>query len=465
MKTAVIRSTWMDGYGFRLDCSPYLGGALETKVLLEKLSLRKDDLRDVTAGIYHAGRESRQWVDSPQYGVPFISSSDLQKADLSDLPLISKKQVEKTPLFTIRRGYTLITRSGTIGKMAYGRPDMDGMACSEHVLRVVPDTAKIPPGYLYAYLSSKFGVPLVVSGTYGSIIQGIEPEHIAGLPVPRLGDSLENEIHVLVEKAAELRSRATAQIRNTGKALLDALGKPPDLGLSRAGTLTTIVSSRAMDKTRRSDAWFFNGRAVLVEKWIANHPNGVWRLGDIAEPFGVSPFKRVYVNGGEQGIGFFGSADIFKLDRTPESFISRAATRNIKKYVLPAGAILLASSGQLNGIIGKPQFVDSALAGKAASNHVLRIVPRSSRIPAGYLFAYLACREIGYPLIARTATGDSIPEIWPTYLSELPVLKSSERLMEKVHQEVVEAFEMRVKATEFESGARNRLEYALGKTV
>jgi type I restriction enzyme S subunit len=179
----------MDGYGYRLDCSPYLGGALETKILLEKLPLRKDTLKEVTTGIYHAGRESRQWVESPEYGVPFISGSDLQKADLSDLPLISKRQVAKTPHFTIRAGYTLITRSGTIGKMAYARRDMDGMACSEHVLRVVPDTEKIPSGYLYAYLSSKFGVPLVVSGTYGSIIQGIEPEHLLrdDVVVPRLG--------------------------------------------------------------------------------------------------------------------------------------------------------------------------------------------------------------------------------------------------------------------------------------
>ena len=236
MKQTVIRSTWMDGHGHRLDCSPYVGGAVETKVLLEKLPLPKNSLREITNGIYHAGREARQWVERREYGVPFISSSDLQKADLSDLPLISKKQVERTPLFTIRKGYTLITRSGTIGKMAYARRDMDGMACSEHVLRVVPDAVKISSGYLYAYLSSKFGVPLVVSGTYGSIIQSIEPEHISALPVPRLGDVVEHEIHTIVEEAAELRTRATAQLLNANENLLSAFGKPPDVGVSRAGT-------------------------------------------------------------------------------------------------------------------------------------------------------------------------------------------------------------------------------------
>ncbi|MHC5830793.1 MAG: restriction endonuclease subunit S domain-containing protein, partial [Nostoc sp.] len=79
--------------------------------------------------------------------------------------------------------------------MVYVRSDMAGMACTEHAMRVVPDVEKILPGYLYAYLSSKFGVTLVISGTYGSIIQGIEPQHLADLPVPRLGADIEEKVH------------------------------------------------------------------------------------------------------------------------------------------------------------------------------------------------------------------------------------------------------------------------------
>ena len=91
---------------------------MKRKILLENLPLPKVKLSEVTCGIYHAVRESRHWVESPEYGVPFISSGDLQKADLGDLPLISKLQVAITPAFTVKAGYTLITRSGTIGRMA-----------------------------------------------------------------------------------------------------------------------------------------------------------------------------------------------------------------------------------------------------------------------------------------------------------------------------------------------------------
>lgn len=185
-----VPSSWLENNGRRLDCGPYMSGALEARELLRKHIT--EPLSKVTSEIYHAGRESRIWVDSPEHGVPFMGSTDILAMDLSCLPLISKKQIASNPKFSIGKGWTLITRSGTVGRMAFARSDMDGVACSEHVMRVVPNESSIKPGYLYAYLSSRFGVPIVVSGTYGAIIQHIEPDHISGLPVPRLGSGLVN---------------------------------------------------------------------------------------------------------------------------------------------------------------------------------------------------------------------------------------------------------------------------------
>ena len=89
--------------------------------------------------------------------------------------------------------------------MAYARPDMDGMVFSEHVLTVVPNPDRILPGYLYAFLSSKFGVPLVVGGTYGAIIQHIEPHHIADLRVPRLSEEIETRVHRLSTGSSRIK--------------------------------------------------------------------------------------------------------------------------------------------------------------------------------------------------------------------------------------------------------------------
>lgn len=226
-----------------------MSGALEAKVLLDAMQARKDKLqtltKDGTSGIFHAGRIKRMWVDSPEYGLPFLSSTDILQADLSNLPYISKKAVAENPRLPLHAGWTLVTRSGTVGRTAYARPDMEGLPCSEHVLRVVPDTGKIPPGYLYAYLSSKFGVPLVVSGTYGAIIQHIEPEHIADLPVPRLGSKTEERANELVSEAARLRSEASTEVTAVEKFALDLLGLPNMQDESVSGySINSVAASR-----------------------------------------------------------------------------------------------------------------------------------------------------------------------------------------------------------------------------
>ena len=140
-------------------------------------------------GIYNGPMFRRNYVTDPEHGVPFLTSSGILLADLSTLPLLSKKDAHSSRLsyLRLREGMTLISCSGSIGRMAYTRPEMEGIWSSQDVLKVVPDPDHILPGYLYAFLSSKFGAPLVVGGTYGAIIQHIEPHHIANLPVPRLG--------------------------------------------------------------------------------------------------------------------------------------------------------------------------------------------------------------------------------------------------------------------------------------
>ncbi len=187
-----IPVSWIEKHGRRLDCGPYMSGAIEARELLEKVPVRKDDLERLTkggiAGIINAGRITRLWVDDDEHGFPFLSSSDILQADLSNVSFIAKSVARQNQQLLIKKNWTLITRSGSVGRTAYSRTDMDGMACSEDVLRIIPDDNEVKPGYIYAYLSTKFGVPLLIYGTYGSIITHLEPKHIADLPVPRLGD-------------------------------------------------------------------------------------------------------------------------------------------------------------------------------------------------------------------------------------------------------------------------------------
>ena len=90
-----IPSTWLENNGRRLDCGPYMSGAVEAKELLKKHP--NEMLKDLTAGhnggIFNGPRFPRTYVDDPSNGVPFLGSTDMLYADLSSVPLLSKKQV------------------------------------------------------------------------------------------------------------------------------------------------------------------------------------------------------------------------------------------------------------------------------------------------------------------------------------------------------------------------------------
>ena len=425
MKTAVILSTWMDGYGYRLDCQPYLGGALETKILLDRLPLRKDKLHTLTAGfdggIYNGPQFVRNYLDSPEFGVPFLTGSSMQLADLSNVSLLSKRDAQGPRLkhLEIKPRMSLISCSGTIGKMAYARPDMAGMWSSQDILKVVPDSNKVPPGYLYAYLCSKFGIPLIASGTYGAIIQHLEPEHIANLPVPRLGDAIEREIHDLIEEAAQLRTKATRRKHEAVDAFIDLCQ------VSRLGSLNNDPTPRlghalSTQLAERMDCTYYI--APCAEARAAFDTAGARcqskSLGQVAEVFVPTIFKRAYAGDPEQGYPYITGADVFCIKPVSNQYLMRSVTHE-NRLLLEAGMILIHEAGQRYGLVGHAVVVGRTLNGFACTNNMVRLVPNDPA-DSGFIFAAL-CSEHGIRLLKREAAGSSIPHLDGTRVANIEI--------------------------------------------
>lgn len=426
-----VRASWIRELGFRLDAGPFISGALEARKTLEALTVRKDSLQDLTRGgidgIYHAGREGRTWVEDSEFGIPFLSSSDILTADLSNLPLISKRQVASKPQFIIREGWTLITRSGTIGRTVYSRPEMDGMACSEHVMRVVPDAEKVPPGYLFAFINSKFGIPIVVSGTYGSIIQSIEPQHIATLPVPRFGNTAEQRVDRLVREAAELRSSA-------GRSRRKILGDVERyIGWTSRGltSLWSNVSSRVL--TRRLDGFHHSAAIRQARESLSKHEESLLLIDQVESVFEPNRGARKKVDDRKFGVPFLSSSAVFRLNPSAEYLIS-SNTPQFEKLLLTERDLLLPRSGQLGGIIGRAVLPLPSSYGSAASEHLVRVRCRS-REDAYYLWAVFASQP-GYFAAIGTAFGTSIPSLDCDLLSQLRLPWNEGSLRNKVVESV-----------------------------
>lgn len=424
MKAKSIPSSWLERDGRRLDCGPYMSGALEAKVLLESLKVRKEALRDVTlngmAGIFNGPRFARSYVDDLKHGVPFLGSTDILNADLTNLPLLSKKQVAANPRLVIHSGWTLITCSGTIGRMAYARPDMEGMAGSQHFMRVVPDPEKIPPGYLYAYLSSKFGVPLVVSGTYGAIIQHIEPEHIANLPVPRLGNSVERRAHELMDRAA---SNLSTYARLCQQATTDLM----------KAVLGADVDPAAWFADRRSLGWSESSLSAESFRALNYDPRAreIWRafeaanaapLGSLCQKKyfrGKNIFKRIDA-APEFGVMLLGQRNAFHF-RPEGRWVSRTSVAK-QGLEVPAFSTLIPSHGTLGEfeLYCRALIVTPSMRNYVFSGDFFRCVPDPSKVRPGYLFAFLRSNA-AFRVLRSISIGGKQQEQHPGMMWRLPV--------------------------------------------
>lgn len=450
----IVRSGWLEEGGRRLDCNPYMSGALEARDALKRLKTEK--LSYLTERIFHAGREGRTWVDDAQNGTPFLGSSDILSADLSALPLIANRQVERNPLFKLEECWTLITRSGTIGRMAYVRPDMAGIACSEHVLRVVPNAERIPPGYLFAFLSSRYGVPLVVSGTYGAIIQHIEPHHLVGIDIPRFDSSVETEIATCINRAATARSEA-ARLKRLGVERFLAEAGLQDISNSPTSKSYSVSTANLSDLIRL-DATFFSVHGSQPARQLADRRLNPVELGVCARVFTPGIFKRLYVQEPEWGYAYYSGSELFELAPVARGYLSKRAP-GIEDYLIEKDWLLIQDAGQVGGLIGRVTRAGKTVDKSVVSNHLMRIAPASIE-DAAFIFAVLSSPH-GYRAIIRHAFGSSIPQLDPKHIGamQIPWLTEQQRLF--IGEPIQESWRLMDIADEDEARARVLVERAI----
>ena len=462
----IVRSSWLEEGGRRLDCNPYMSGALEARDTLKALKAIKEPLRSLTTGhaggIYNGPMFVRNYVESPEHGVPFITSGNLLQADLSNLPSLRRRDAESARLSYLRlqAGMTMISCSGTIGRMSYVRPDMEGMWSSQDVLKVVPDESKIPSGYLYAFLSSAYGVPLVVSGTYGAIIQHIEPEHIAELPVPRIGDALEKRIGSLVQKAAKDISEYSRLLAEATTTLLSAL------------ELTDL----------RDDHWHADSRALgwneqrmtseslrslnydprITEIWSRFVSGAHSPLGTLCDPSqfkGKIIFTRIDADP-DHGVMLLGQRNAFHL-RPEGRWISKRSITGLGLMV-PPGTTLIPSHGTLGEfeLYCRALIVTQRTSHCAYSGDFFRCIPLSGAIDPGYLFAFMRSR-LAFRMLRSISTGGKQQEQHPAMMYRLPIPRLDEVREKEIGALVARACVLYDQGLDAEDHARSLVEEAI----
>lgn len=143
------------------------------------------------------------------YGRVLLGGKQLCELDPSVKKYLSQSKLSKIiSKLEVTQNTTLITRSGTIGRIALVPKHWEHWIPSDHIIRVIPANNGIA-GYLNIFLSSEYGQQLITRFTYGAVVDEIDDNHVRQIVIPLLKNAkAQKEINDLALQANEKRYKA-----------------------------------------------------------------------------------------------------------------------------------------------------------------------------------------------------------------------------------------------------------------
>ena len=387
-------------------------------------------------GIFRGPIFSRRYVGDPEHGEPYVSAKDLVMADVRPSAYLARSHGGLLEDLRLHEGMILVTCSGmNLGRAIWTRRDLDGLVASHDLIRICPNASVVPPGYLYAFLSGRYGHAFIRKQIYGGNIKHIEPRHIADLPVPRLGDDIERRAHVLVEEAARLRTEAGAQLANTVRGTNETLGLPT--GKRESVSSFSVNSVRSSLLNGRLDAPYHCHVAARASTAIAESPIPAEPLSGVLKRYFKPPmFKRLWVDDPTFGRQFISGSDAYRHQAESVRYVSNK-TPKFDEFIVAEGTVIFQAAGQIYGLFGQPLFVSGWLSGLFAADDLYRLQPHTVT-DGGYLFAFLST-YVGQLLVKRQACGNSIPRVWDPQVRDISIPWPDPEIRMSIGNEVIDA--------------------------
>ena len=450
----------------RFDASYHLSDGVLSRQIVHRTPYPVTTIGAASSRVFHAGRWKRAYVSNTNTGVALVGSSDMLKADLNTLKLISRRFTPDYSDKILEKGWILVSCSGTIGNSVFTTQEHAGKLASQHVMRIVPND-QLVAGYVYAFLSTHYGYNLLTQGTFGAVIQHIEPANVSSIPIPVMPDDFQLRIDGSIQKASTLREEAAELISSAERKLKDATGLE-DLTVDdydyfgpRNDTRQVSINSVNIKEvgTVSFNAFCHSRRINQLRSKI---PNSV-RIKDVlvgGDTFSTGSFPRVEVKEGN-GVMLINQSDIFDTI-VKGKWISKRKV-NLSNNLVSYGEVLVAGVGTLgeNETFCRALFANEDLVGQLISGEFIRM-KCNEKMPSGFLFTWLNS-DYGFRLIRSTHSGTKLCRPIPTLFLQIPVPVLSKEKMDEIDLMVRTAFTKRHQANNLEKEAIQMVENEIDK--
>lgn len=208
---------------------------------------------------------------------------------------------------------------------------------------------------------------------------------------------------------------------------------------------TSVALSEIYSNNTRLEAGAFNLKAKAAKHKVEHCRYGYVHLwgedGLVSEASYPGRFKRIYVEK-EDGIPFFLPSQLGETQPKPSKYISEKTYKRIRGIEIKPNSLLLSRSGT----IGKCAISSRTTIGKVYSDDVIRVFFRSD-CDLGYVYAYF-CTPIGQQMLQTNNYGAVVQHIEPEHLKNIIIPNAPDPIKRKIHNLVVESYDLRDESNE-----------------
>lgn len=411
------------GYQARIKPNVFLLEGKRTFAKLKKNKVIDGCISEIVTGVFRPGIFKRIFVDSLDYGLPYLTAQAMMtEFPLSSSKILSKKLTNNLESMILDHKSILVSCAGTIGNIRLIDKNMADAVGSQDIIRVIP---KQDFGFVYAYLTSKPVYSYLQSQLYGSVVPRIEPDIVSNIPLIAFRKETHDEIDSLVKQSLVLREEASDALEEAKLKLSNFIA----IHFEKNNFKTGVVSSKSIWNSlqhRLDPPALMNDGVIVMRDVTMRLPySTIGEINAVVRRPGI--FKRNYV---ANGIPYIKGSEIFLNNPFRRcEHLSRTRTPFIDEMTLYEGLILITCAGSVGNIkMITKEYEDKKAIG---SQDIIRLISTDNLYTREYLYTYLQMPFV-YDYIQSMKYGSVIERIEPFHIESIPVVTPTRELSDEI---------------------------------
>lgn len=452
MRVSSISNKFIVENGKRFEGKYYLNDNSFLSMQIECLQGETCRLSTI-ADVFNPPVFKRQFCKATERSVPYFQSSNVPVvSEFSDV-YVFKKQASSLNLL-VKKGDILITGFGTIGNIRVVSKYQDGVCYANNVCRVRLNDDE-NTGYVYAFLSSKYGYAQLNKNASGSVVRYIEAPGIKKLIIPILDSSLVESVNKDINESVKLKETATELLTSAIQILSEYINTDYKKVQFKTGRISSKQILNSL-QYRLDPPAIINDGVLTMKTVLENYKTRTISSLDDVKVYRPGIFKRNYV---KEGIPYIKGSEIFLSDPFKRcDQVSKTRTPFIEEMSLKEGQILVTCAGSVGDIkLITKEYQDFHSIG---SQDIIRIESSDTVFSKEYLFVYLQLPFV-YDYIQSMKYGSVIERVEPFHIESIPVVVPPSEVVGKINATIEKYMKAMYDSYILENKAIQRIEHEI----